>query len=436
MEKMPEQLDNTEVKAVSDADKARTPIGYCPHCDYRIDPGICPECGETVEQHQLRPKPRAVRRRMWIRRTALLAIVVGLVIGGRWFYRSNIWRKCVPTSYLLAQEPSQGWTHDELIDRLNNGKLSAKETGDFFDASFPIKLIVRSPHPKAVAPTITLNTPDARCAINTSLRAIRQVCYARLSIDGRLIDQYAFGQTKSDLLAGGGGSTSQVLTDPKLDVGEHTIEVTGQVIYDLQARRGAASLPGFPITRTYSLSKTLEIVDRPVSAFVDAQYDETLAHRVAGSIRLVLSKQAGFRGLSIHVQNGHAPITIAGMLRISNSKTGEQIGTTSLTIPKASTTDGFGMMIRVDKSMSFDHVKCNVEFVPDPEKAFISGDMTYFGGRMTWRNLQVVVKKRSRYGYQPYDSDIQTPKYTRPPDSVTRWNPDNTDSSGADNTSP
>ena len=24
------------------------PAGYCPRCSYAIDPGICPECGESV----------------------------------------------------------------------------------------------------------------------------------------------------------------------------------------------------------------------------------------------------------------------------------------------------------------------------------------------------------------------------------------------------
>ena len=45
------------------------PAGFCPYCDHAIDPGVCPECGESVTSAKLRRRSRSVtwrRRRRWI----------------------------------------------------------------------------------------------------------------------------------------------------------------------------------------------------------------------------------------------------------------------------------------------------------------------------------------------------------------------------------
>jgi hypothetical protein len=49
-------------------DNAYKPAGYCPHCGYAIDPGVCPECGKNVAASELDSVPYWVTRDRKLRR--------------------------------------------------------------------------------------------------------------------------------------------------------------------------------------------------------------------------------------------------------------------------------------------------------------------------------------------------------------------------------
>jgi hypothetical protein len=53
------------------------PAGYCPHCGYAIDPGVCSECGRTVAGDELDAAPYARRgRRLGAVGTVIILAVV------------------------------------------------------------------------------------------------------------------------------------------------------------------------------------------------------------------------------------------------------------------------------------------------------------------------------------------------------------------------
>ena len=110
-------------------DNAYKPAGYCPHCGYAIDPGVCPECGKNVAADELDSVPYWVRRRRKTRRTVLALVILSLAIGGWYVYsRCNWWILWVPTRVLLAfQGDVVSRSAIELDRRFMAGELSRSQ---------------------------------------------------------------------------------------------------------------------------------------------------------------------------------------------------------------------------------------------------------------------------------------------------------------------
>lgn len=84
---------------------AYQPAGYCPACGYRIDPGVCPECGRSVPRPARRP-PATLRRRV-----VLGALVLGIGVGGWLAYRNAdaLAARLIPARYTRTLADSDGW---------------------------------------------------------------------------------------------------------------------------------------------------------------------------------------------------------------------------------------------------------------------------------------------------------------------------------------
>jgi len=104
------------------------PAGYCPRCDYPMNPGVCPECGAAVTSISLRSRPRGWLLRNYAR-IAIITILAGALLtylGTRTFLVSRF-----PTRYLLYLQVGQGElaiaATNELLTRLQSGALSPDE---------------------------------------------------------------------------------------------------------------------------------------------------------------------------------------------------------------------------------------------------------------------------------------------------------------------
>lgn len=95
------------------------PIGYCPRCGYRIDPGQCPECGAVVARPQPRP-PRSICAKL--ARAAWLVIGLAVAALGVRFAAPWLAREYWPTGHLcqLANENGRwsNWAVSVLSYRL------------------------------------------------------------------------------------------------------------------------------------------------------------------------------------------------------------------------------------------------------------------------------------------------------------------------------
>lgn len=103
------------------------PAGWCPKCGYRMEPGVCPECG-TVVDRPLRRDPRVTRRR-WYQRAVLFIACVG-VAGLGWWNRDELAIRFWPTGHLIhlwenAQGEWRDWSTDILSAR--SSRLAASE---------------------------------------------------------------------------------------------------------------------------------------------------------------------------------------------------------------------------------------------------------------------------------------------------------------------
>jgi hypothetical protein len=89
------------------------PSGYCPRCDYPIDPGRCPECGLDVEV----PAPhtrRHRRRRAW--KLVLAGALTGTVIALAWRHGPELAARYLPDRWLYALSQGASFVPDRVQD--------------------------------------------------------------------------------------------------------------------------------------------------------------------------------------------------------------------------------------------------------------------------------------------------------------------------------
>jgi hypothetical protein len=134
-------------------DNAYKPAGYCPHCGYAIDPGVCSECGKNVTSDEVDSAPYWVTRRRLIRRGLLALTILALAAGGWYVYARCNWIVWVPTRVLLAIQGDQGSrSTDELERRLITGRLNSNQVATFVENALAPrwKMVVRSPYPNDI----------------------------------------------------------------------------------------------------------------------------------------------------------------------------------------------------------------------------------------------------------------------------------------------
>lgn len=83
------------------------PLGFCPYCDYPINPGRCSECGKHVEKPSLRgPTQRRFRRRVCVGFVAA-ALSAGLLVA--YIYRAPIGAALIPARYAAQHSLGSSW---------------------------------------------------------------------------------------------------------------------------------------------------------------------------------------------------------------------------------------------------------------------------------------------------------------------------------------
>jgi len=283
------------------SDKTYKPAGYCPHCGYAIDPGVCSECGKNVNADELDSVPYWVTRRRLVKRAVLVLILLSLAVGGWYVYARTNWIIWVPTRILLGlswDENSRGT--QEVWRRFQNGGLSPAECEKMFRRALGrAELCVRSPHPRDEDITLEVWLRSSLIEQGARFMLIKE----QYSVDGV--------NSKNALKDWRGWGRMSYVTLPALSPGTHDIR--------LEAQLGSPTLgppvPGVaPIP--LSLSKRVVVENRSVDSFVQPIWSEELEQQVR--VRCLVSAVSDFddSSPSIHIDlvARHLSEPIAGIL--------------------------------------------------------------------------------------------------------------------------
>jgi len=385
-------------------DRAGKPAGYCPHCDYAIDPGVCPECGHDVAPARLAaiPAARRLRRRVW--KATKLCAAIALFLGARHVYRSGLWTLGIPTSALLWLDIDSIHANDELVIRLGRDELSAAELDELLDRTISITTSVRSPQPVS-------DTIEFKVLFNTT-GSVGYVGYCTrrldLTIDGVAIDELR-DQIHSTR------PSFRFRLDRHLSVGTHILEGTAIVSITYGTSRNRRIEAG-PISIPIRVHHEIVVDDRPAEAYVaprtdplsvaNAQYACGLSLCGNGDCPATIQfctqpTTANIAGVIEARLSGHADVLAS--CEVLHVRCDYRLKPNVLTLPE---------------SVSVDNARIDVRFTPDAQLAFDAGMREYVPCVMEWYDLPLAELRRiSNSGAGP----CCVPGASRAPDHVAPW---------------
>lgn len=147
------------------------PSGWCRACGYRIEPGVCPECGRRNDV-PLSRDPRLARRRL--RRIALAVVALSTCAAATWFWRDELAVRFVPLGLLTAisdgNSSARSWAWLTIKERSRRRYLAEKPRLEATRAAIAAELAADDVHEWAgwykVDPTELLLSPGGRFAFH------------------------------------------------------------------------------------------------------------------------------------------------------------------------------------------------------------------------------------------------------------------------------
>lgn len=257
-----------------------SPLGYCPKCEYRMNPGRCPECGTVVglANIQTRP-PRAHRRRI---RNWVLASIVALTFFGtsRWLWSSGTWTRALPNGALLRlQTPGPNQVFDELLRRNAAGSLTPQELDRVvITAVSPIELDCMTLIPAGIWGEATIQWNEGiRLGTHDPIPASFEVDSTTMSDVGMIIRPF-----------------SQSYVIPAQSIGKHRIRVYGTL---------PVAIPGIntPYAIPFDLARDVVVTDQPLVDFVKPVFYPSWLHTLKGTAKASLGINARRDQIQVHI---------------------------------------------------------------------------------------------------------------------------------------
>ena len=368
-----------------------SPAGLCPHCQYPMDPGRCPECGKAVADAELLTATGQMKRRKH-RRRVCMAILLALAAASCWiiYATPSRWICYVPSRALLPF-CTNGYspTGRELLYRYQTGQLSAREANGLFDRVLRIGLHQpRSPRPIELPIAIrgalycdiwdyvSLNTgpyPGFRVQSGEWLATIDGVKGSR---------QPAPDKDKS--------SAWLRYQFPQLAVGQHRIDIEQQVCILPSSSGGYTPLAHLPYSTNMTSSVEVVVENRPLSDYIKPTWSDSMQNDARQCLLLdVRSTSATTTSISmiitpvnfrlaaavwVRFQRDHPftrmdrPVWTDGTMRASWSHDKENEGED-------------GAIERIDLCL-----------LPDRREAFESGLDDFFSGVIEWHDIPVAAE--------------------------------------------
>lgn len=386
------------------------PAGFCPHCQYPINPGTCPECGADVPPHRLATSLRKIRRRRRIRQLATLLVIAAGLFGLYRFYHTNIWLRWLPTSALLWTDVTTSRATDELARRSAAGALTDEQTRQLASRCVTVATRIRSPRPagdrfilgvdmrwtRALTGFGILNVPSPEVTIAGHDVRVRKVEEASPN------DEYAY----------------ECVVAPPLAPGEYKVSGTAYVAFDPHTSTMMRS-QNADVPLRIAFEHTVVVDNRPLEMHVPAVFNNRLRDAIHDNIELSVC------GASPHVYVAYfwfsrINFPIVGRIELRLGGADTPFGTFDFSTTAPGLTNTYSNVFTLPKDVDPDGATIDVRFVPDIERAFIANYPRCFGGTIAWYGVPVGA---AAPGNKSQDCSPGAQTTGQPPDAVERWTP-------------
>ncbi|MCB9852297.1 MAG: hypothetical protein H6819_04315 [Phycisphaerales bacterium] len=382
------------------------PAGFCPRCEYRMNPGTCPECGETSTVAQLHRVPRSQQRRRKIRRTVILIVLLSLGLGGAHFYRSGIWFRWLPTSALFWMDPASRAANDELIARSSRGLLSPEDSAQLVRRMLAIKTYIRSPRPIGSTFLLDLKVSTQNglsgYSINSSAPSI--------CLDGAALN--------NDRVMTRQSSTGYAYTlDDPLAPGSHVI--TGKIVVQVSLHSASLISSRGPISIPIDFRHEVVVEDRPLSQFVTAHYDELMIKEIRKGCFVSICPVTS-TSYELHLCVRHATVWMTGTLEARFAGREKPFVRMDLVQTPIMGNSSKGITFSLPDGVAAEDATIDVCFTPNAKTAFDEDFKAYFAGILEWHDLRIPAPDAPMVAT---DCQYCEPPFDRSPDVIREWTP-------------
>ena len=377
------------------AEHLHKPAGFCPHCEYPIDPGTCPECGLEVSAGTLVKSIAAVRRHRVTRYCIIAApflFVLALLV-----YANVVddWMKPIPTRLLLPfQGDYNGDVSMELRRRFRSNQLTHGQAENILRHHFddPVISLDRI-HPPGLPIRITVQYQyrNDESAIHPGAPSIGNIT---LCVDGHEVTPLS----PRDLAAvyhARPRSGLELVWCPPLDEGRHHITLEGDLVLRWLDRNGQAIVYTHHARLARDITIEGDVLDHVAMIGTGAA-----ARQMSGSVAAVFHTQSRWGPYIAFHAVSQLPSPVAG--RILVRRRGE-VGFVPVGHIFLSQNDSSLAALKLDILHDIEAADwIAVRVVPDPDIAFLRNANACFEGVLTWERLNAadgggVIPLRSRF---------------------------------------
>ena len=356
----------------------QAPEGYCPRCEYPINPGTCPECGATVTSETLSKSPASVRRRKIRRRFYVIVPLLFFAALAMFLYHTVNWIAIAPTGVLLSfQESYRDPVGQELFGRFLAGSLSQVQTQELLDHYVDDPFIEGlSKYPADVPFKISI-----QCRVklpggqwSTALEDWQ------LAVDGEQVDSSDMWLLQSEETD---EAARQWIWCPPLSEGRRHITMDGVATLKVITPSGVSEVLH---RRRVHLSRDFEVAGKFVD-YIQPENSPELAERIGQTVAAVAFIDPDFSEKTvIAILYGRPEVPVAGTVLVRVPGAAE--GFTPLR--EVLLIGGGAKLFYLDPKLHLDRAgSLDVLINPDPVVAFHNGVQRYLGGAIRWRRLPI-----------------------------------------------
>ncbi len=364
------------------------PAGFCPICDYAIDPGLCPECGNLVKPDRLRRCRRSVRLKRSFYRAGLAFAVVTLGVSLYWGIRHELqphrWVRWCSSAYLIDLEKRSGKTNvkAELNRRFTEHLLTKNDTIALLTIRTELPEIpIQSPRPagiKVVADGQLEECPGTTvCYFGTRLTRFPCILGEEVVEDLLFLDGKRIG-------------SKNILDEHELNIvrnlpaGQYEIIRQQTIRYEalpkeVYATLGQTSPTHMPSDVTVSFTREIAILDKAPTHFVNGEYSPYDQNWVHGTHNYPCDISA----IGVF-ENGITSPPLAGYVKVEIPHDEPDQMRTRYQIPQQRCE--LQMLLRVYAS---NELALDISYTPDAATAFDAGYQSYFNGVMRWNAVKL-----------------------------------------------